>query len=92
MLTELLLPALEKGAPSRIINLSSDAHRSARIDFDDLQAERRYSSFGVYSRSKLMSVLFTRELARRVADRRIDANSVHPGMLRMMSRRRGCGR
>ena len=81
LLTELLLPALEKGAPSRIINLSSDAHRSARIDFDDLQAERRYSSFGVYSRSKLMNVLFTRELARRVAGRRIVANSVHPGMV-----------
>lgn len=81
LLTELLLPALQKGAPARIINLSSDAHRSTGLDFDDLQAERSYSSFKVYSRSKLMNVLFTRELAHRVAPLRITANAVHPGMV-----------
>ena len=81
LLTELLLPALQKAAPARIINLSSDAHRSTGLDFDDLQAERSYSSFKVYSRSKLMNVLFTRELAHRVAPMRITANAVHPGMV-----------
>ncbi|MDP2269682.1 MAG: SDR family oxidoreductase [Archangium sp.] len=81
LLTELLLPALQKAAPARIINLSSDAHRSTGLDFDDLQAERSYSSFKVYSRSKLMNVLFTRELAHRVAPLRITANAVHPGMV-----------
>lgn len=81
LLTELLLPALKQGAPARIVNLSSDAHRSASMDFDDLQAERRYSSFNAYSRSKLMNILFTRELARRVADLKITANAVHPGMV-----------
>lgn len=81
LLTELLLPALQKAAPARIINLSSDAHRTTGLDFDDLQAERGYSSFKVYSRSKLMNVLFTRELAHRVAPMRITANAVHPGMV-----------
>lgn len=81
LLTELLLPALTKGAPSRIINLSSDAHRAGAIDFDDLQSEKSYSSFRVYSRSKLMNILFTRELARRLADQKITVNAVHPGMV-----------
>jgi retinol dehydrogenase 12 len=81
LLTELLLPALKKAAPARIVNLSSDAHRSGGLNFDDLQSERRYSSFGAYSRSKLMNILFTRELARRLADQRITVNAVHPGMV-----------
>ncbi|MDP1828828.1 MAG: SDR family oxidoreductase [Archangium sp.] len=81
LLTKLLLPALEKAAPSRIVNVSSDAHRSVGLDFDDLQSERSYSSFGAYARSKLMNILFTRELARRVASKRITANALHPGMV-----------
>lgn len=81
LLSELLTPALQKGAPSRIINLSSDAHRAAGLDFDDLQSERGYSSFRTYSRSKLMNILFTRELARRLADQKITVNAVHPGMV-----------
>ena len=81
LLTKLLLPALERGAPARIVNVSSDAHRGAKIDFDNLQLEKGYSSFGAYGRSKLMNILFTRELARRVADKRITANALHPGMV-----------
>lgn len=81
LLTKLLLPALEKGAPARIVNVSSDAHRGASLDFGDLQLERGYSSFSAYGRSKLMNILFTRELARRVASQRITANALHPGMV-----------
>jgi NAD(P)-dependent dehydrogenase (short-subunit alcohol dehydrogenase family) len=81
LLSELLTPALQKGAPSRIINLSSDAHRAGAINFDDLQSERGYSSFRVYSNSKLMNLLFTRELSRRLADQKITVNAVHPGMV-----------
>lgn len=81
LLTKLLLPALERGAPARIVNVSSDAHRGAKLDFDNLQLEKGYSSFGAYGRSKLMNILFTRELARRVASKRITANSLHPGMV-----------
>lgn len=81
LLSELLTPALQKGAPARIINLSSDAHRAAGINYDDLQSERGYSSFRVYSNSKLMNLLFTRELSRRLADQKITVNAVHPGMV-----------
>ena len=81
LLSELLTPALQKGAPARIINLSSDAHRAGGINFDDLESERGYSSFRVYSNSKLMNLLFTRELSRRLADQKITVNAVHPGMV-----------
>jgi NAD(P)-dependent dehydrogenase (short-subunit alcohol dehydrogenase family) len=72
-----LLSRLAPGA--RIVNTASDAHRGARLDFDDLQNERGYSGFGVYKKSKLANILFTRELARRV--RTATANSLHPGFV-----------
>lgn len=81
LLTNLLLPALEKGAPSRIVNVASDAHRGQAIDWSDLQAEKSYVQFKVYGRSKLMNILFTRELARRVKDKGITANALHPGVV-----------
>ena len=68
LLTNLLHDALAKRAPARVINVSSYAHTTARggLDFDDLDWEkRRYRGFGVYSATKLMNLLFTRELARR---------------------------
>jgi retinol dehydrogenase-12 len=86
LLANLLLPALERGAiarsaPSRIINVSSEAHRGSPIDFDDLHAERGYFSFGVYGRSKLCNLLFTRELARRVDPSKVTVNALHPGIV-----------
>ena len=77
LLTNLLLDRLPSGA--RVVNVSSDAHRPARVDFDDLQLERRYTAFGAYCVSKLMNLLFTFELARRVQARGITANAAHPG-------------
>jgi len=77
LLTNLLLDRLPSGA--RIVNVASEAHRPAKVDFDDLQLERRYSAFGAYCLSKLMNLLFTFELARRVAGRGITANAAHPG-------------
>ncbi|HEX6838902.1 MAG TPA: SDR family NAD(P)-dependent oxidoreductase, partial [Polyangia bacterium] len=64
LLTNLILDRIPSGG--RIVNVSSDAHRPAKIDFDDLQLERRYTAFGAYCVSKLMNLLFTFELARRV--------------------------
>ena len=80
-LTTLLLDRLLASAPARIVNVSSDAHRIGRIDFDDLMSERRYSSFGVYSMSKLANVLFTYELARRLEGSDVTANALHPGFV-----------
>jgi len=81
LLTDLLRARLEASAPARVVVVASHAHTFARsgLDFDDLQSERRYSSFGVYARSKLANVMFTNELARRLAGTGVTANSLHPG-------------
>jgi NAD(P)-dependent dehydrogenase (short-subunit alcohol dehydrogenase family) len=81
LLTNLLLPQLEAGAPSRIINVSSGAHAHATIDFDDLQAERGYHPKQIYSRTKLANVLFTYELSRRLTGTRVTANCLNPGVV-----------
>ncbi len=81
LLTKLLLPRMIESAPGRIINVSSRVHRLARngLNFDDLQLNRGYSGKTAYAHSKLALELFTRELARRVADDGITVNSIHPG-------------
>jgi retinol dehydrogenase-12 len=84
LLTSLLQDALRNGAPARVINVSSYAHSTARngLDFDDLDWERRrYKSFAVYSATKLMNLLFTRELARRMDPDVLTANALHPGFV-----------
>ncbi len=80
-LTNLLLDVLKASAPARVINVSSDAHRGQIIDFDDLQGEKTYSGWTAYGRSKLMNVLFTYELARRLEGKGISANAMHPGFV-----------
>jgi NAD(P)-dependent dehydrogenase (short-subunit alcohol dehydrogenase family) len=82
LLTHLLLPLLEASAPARIVTVASDAHKFRRLDLDDLQAERRgYGLLGLprYGETKLMNILFTRELARRIAGSGVTATCVHPG-------------
>lgn len=81
LLTQLLLGVLKQSVPSRIINVASGAHRRGRIEFDNLQGERSYSGVMAYSNSKLANILFTRELARRLADTKVTANCVHPGVV-----------
>ena len=83
LLTTLLREQLVAGSAARVVNVASAAHSSARsgLDFDDLQATRRYRSYTVYARSKLANILFTRELARRWDDAGITANAVHPGFV-----------
>ncbi|HVY66448.1 MAG TPA: SDR family NAD(P)-dependent oxidoreductase [Gammaproteobacteria bacterium] len=82
LLTKLLLPTLTKNAPARIVNVASMAYRRADLDFADLQWERRkYQALQVYSASKLANVLFTLELARRLAGTLVTANCVHPGLV-----------
>jgi NAD(P)-dependent dehydrogenase (short-subunit alcohol dehydrogenase family) len=81
LLTHGLRERLLASAPSRVINTASNAHRRARLDFDDLQSARDYRGLMVYSRSKLCNILYTRELARRSAGTRVTANSLHPGFV-----------
>jgi NAD(P)-dependent dehydrogenase (short-subunit alcohol dehydrogenase family) len=81
-LTELMRPLLVAGAPARVINLSSHAHRGSRgLRFDDLQRTRSYAGFPAYCDSKLANIYFTRELARRLAGDGITAYAVHPGVV-----------
>lgn len=80
VLTNLLLDNL-KSSGARIVSTASDAHKGMKLDFSDLQAERGYSGFPVYGRSKLMNILFTRELARRIAGTGVTANCLHPGFV-----------
>ncbi|HEX9322504.1 MAG TPA: SDR family oxidoreductase [Xanthobacteraceae bacterium] len=81
VLTALLRDRLVASSPARIVNVASDAHRGARLDFGDLQSARGYSGMRAYSRSKLCNILFTRELARRLAGSGVTANCLHPGFV-----------
>ena len=80
LLTNLLLDTMKASTPARIINVSSDAHSGGKIDFDNLQGERSYSSFGPYGNSKLANILFTMELARRLEGTGVTVNALHPGL------------
>ncbi len=84
LLTDLLLPKLRAAPSARIVNVASEAHKFGRLDLDDLQATRGYGPFGMarYGETKLMNILFTRELAHRLAGTEITANCLHPGAVR----------
>jgi len=81
LLTTLLLDRLKAGAPARIVNVASEAHRNAALDFGDLQTARNYSGWLAYRRSKLANILFTSELARRLKGTNVTANCLHPGFV-----------
>jgi NAD(P)-dependent dehydrogenase (short-subunit alcohol dehydrogenase family) len=79
-LTLLLLDRIVESAPARIINVSSDTHRIADLDLDDVQARgKRYGLMGAYGRSKLAIVYFTLELSKRLASAGVTVNAVDPG-------------
>jgi retinol dehydrogenase 12 len=80
LLTNLMLDTLKASAPARIINVSSDAHSGGKIEFDNLQGERSYTSFKPYGNSKLANILFTTELARRLEGTGVTVNALHPGL------------
>lgn len=83
LLTTLLLDRLTASAPARIVTTSSDAHEGARIPFDDLNAQRSWGRFGFprYGETKLANILFTLELAQRLAGTGVTANCFHPGFV-----------
>lgn len=81
LLTNQLMSLLLKGSASRIINVSSDAHKVASPDFTDLQSEKSYSPLKVYANVKLFNILFTRSLMERYADKGIYVFTLHPGMI-----------
>jgi len=80
LLTNLLMDRLEASKPARVITVSSGAHWTGHINPDTLNGYRGFRGWRAYSQSKLMNILFTRELARRVGDG-ITANCLHPGFV-----------
>ncbi len=82
LLTNLLVPALLAGAPSRVVNLSSGGHRSSDVLWDDPNFERTpYDKMVSYGQSKTSNILFSVEFDRRFAERGVHAYAVHPGVI-----------
>jgi NAD(P)-dependent dehydrogenase (short-subunit alcohol dehydrogenase family) len=80
LLSNLLLDMIKTSGHARIINVSSNAHASGKIEFDNLEGERHYSP-RAYDNSKLANILFTTELARRLQGTDVTVNSLHPGFV-----------
>lgn len=78
VLTNLLLQRLHAAGDARIVSTASEAHRRGRLDFDRLQEQKGAAGYGT---TKLCNILFTRELARRLAGSRVTANCLHPGFV-----------
>ncbi|HEY0705187.1 MAG TPA: SDR family NAD(P)-dependent oxidoreductase, partial [Polyangia bacterium] len=81
LLTHLLLPALSESPQGRIVNVSSGAHLSARLEWDNLAGERHFDPHAAYALSKLGNVLGAVELGRRLRKTTITANALHPGVV-----------
>lgn len=83
LLTNLLIEKLKAAGAARVINVNSDAHEKAVIDFDDIQMRHCYPRGGVgmraYGKAKLANLLTTYELARRLRDTGVTVNALHPG-------------
>ena len=80
-LTQTLRDRLVGSSPTRVVSTASAAHYGAKLDFDDLQCAHGYSAWRAYNRSKLANILFTRELAKRLAGTGVTANCLHPGVV-----------
>lgn len=82
LLTNLLLEEIRSSRQGRIINLTSNIYAMGRFDAKNLQGERRFSAIAAYAASKLLMLMFTVELARRLRATAVTANAVHPGIVR----------
>ena len=81
VLTDRLLPALKAAAQGRIVNVSSRAHQNGSMNFNDLQGRTRYAGWSAYCQSKLMNIMFTYEIARRLEGTNVTANCLPPGFV-----------
>jgi len=77
LLTHLLLPAIQKGRPARIVNVSSAGQSS--IHFDDVMLEKNFNGDTAYTQSKLALIMFTIDLAEQLKDKNVTVNALHPG-------------
>ena len=80
VLTNLLLKVLKESAPSRVVTVSSIGHQFGKMDFEDINFEKRpYSKLAAYGQSKLANILFAKELHNKVKDHGITSYALHPG-------------
>lgn len=91
LLTQLLVPTLQKNAPARVINVSSGMHQRGRMKWDDLELTKGYDGASAYAQSKLANVLFTVELAERLKGTGVTVNALHPGVIATKLLREGFG-
>jgi retinol dehydrogenase 14 len=81
LLTNLLLDQLQASPAGRVVSTASQASMMGKIHWDDVNLSRGYAGFKAYSQSKLANIMFTFELARRLAGTSITANCIHPGFV-----------
>jgi NAD(P)-dependent dehydrogenase (short-subunit alcohol dehydrogenase family) len=81
LLTRLILPALKKSAPSRIVNVSSMMHAEGHIDFNNLIAGKNFDKYSTYAQSKLALLLFTKKLSDDLRGSGVTVNAMHPGVI-----------
>jgi retinol dehydrogenase 12 len=81
LLTSLLLDTLKASAPSRIVTIASAQHAGKQVPFEDMTHEKGYKPLEVYAESKLMAIMFTYALARRLQGTNVTANTLHPGVV-----------
>eukprot|EP01130_Rhizamoeba_saxonica_P018281 TRINITY_DN9094_c0_g1_i1.p1 TRINITY_DN9094_c0_g1~~TRINITY_DN9094_c0_g1_i1.p1 ORF type:complete len:310 (+),score=37.93 TRINITY_DN9094_c0_g1_i1:66-995(+) len=81
LLTNLLLPNLKESAPSRVVVVSSIAHRLGRLNFFDYNSDQFYNSLQAYGRSKLANILFTKHLSKTLKNSGVTINALHPGFI-----------
>jgi NAD(P)-dependent dehydrogenase (short-subunit alcohol dehydrogenase family) len=91
LLTHVLMPSLLRAPQGRVVLVSSMAHGRGRIDFDDLDLARGYDGYGAYAASKLMNILFAKELSVRLQGTPVTANALHPGVVTTKLLREGFG-
>lgn len=82
LLTQELGDLLKATPHARVVSVSSSAHTSGKMRWDDLEFRRGYNAFAAYGQSKLANILFTRELSRRLQGTGVSANALHPGFVR----------
>ncbi len=80
LLTNLLLDTLKANAPSRLLTISAPS--TTKLDFDDLQGERKFGALHAFGATKACNLLFTYELARRLEGSGVTASVIHPGLVR----------
>ncbi|SMD44966.1 NAD(P)-dependent dehydrogenase, short-chain alcohol dehydrogenase family [Aquiflexum balticum DSM 16537] len=83
LLTHHLIPLLLKSKSPKVINVSSEAHRAAKPNFNDVQYENgNYSSFNAYANAKLFNILFTKSLVDRYSSKGLSSFALHPGVVK----------